>query len=244
MADLPDWTTSVDIIAQTIAELSVDIIAQTVGDIAIDIAAQTAGDITVDIAAQTVGNIDINLAASAITLDINIASQAADIDINLAASAITLDINIASQAADIDINIASQAGDVTISIQAQTIGITLEGDWQTEAGNDQNLSGGASIASGAGQYILDHTVPAGKKFYACQFSCVGYDGSVARKFRTSLECPAGIFVTHFGNDYGWGISYNRVIEATAGQHVKVYAFNLDTAMAAIYSTLAGYQVTA
>lgn len=40
MADLPDWTTSTDIVAQTISELKVDIIAQSIAQLGVNIAAQ------------------------------------------------------------------------------------------------------------------------------------------------------------------------------------------------------------
>jgi len=112
---LPDYTRNVSISAITIISLPVDIVAQSIGDI------------TIDIAAQSMGNVAVNIAASAVTLDVNIASQAADIDVNIAASAVTLDVNIASQAANIDIDIAAQSvGNLSMNIAAAAIELDIK----------------------------------------------------------------------------------------------------------------------
>jgi len=50
--------------------LDVDIVAQTVGNITVDIAAQSVGNINIDIAAQSVGNLNVDIKAQ--TVDLNI----------------------------------------------------------------------------------------------------------------------------------------------------------------------------
>ncbi len=103
MADYPDWTSAVHLVGTEIM-LPVDIQAQYV-TLGVDIVAQTVGNITIDIAAQTVGNIHVNLAASAITMNVNISSQTANINVNLAASAITISVAVTGTA---NINITAQ----------------------------------------------------------------------------------------------------------------------------------------
>lgn len=76
MADQPDYTTSVDIIAQTLATLDIDIVAQTLATLNVDIVAQTLAQINVDIIAQTVGNLAVNITAQDLAqLVIKIAAQ-------------------------------------------------------------------------------------------------------------------------------------------------------------------------
>jgi hypothetical protein len=95
----------VDIAAQSVGNVGVDIKAQTLGTVAISInSANITGNVPIDIKAQTMGNVSVNIAASAVTLQVNIASQTSNLNVNLAASAITLNINVTSQSAPININ--------------------------------------------------------------------------------------------------------------------------------------------
>jgi hypothetical protein len=87
MADYPDWTDSVAIIAAEIMlpmdlqaayimmpvdiqaqylTLNIDIVAQSVGDISVDIAAASIGNIGIDIKAATIGNLNIDIEAQSI----------------------------------------------------------------------------------------------------------------------------------------------------------------------------------
>lgn len=67
--DLPDYCTPIYFHGQRV-DVEVDIVAQTIGNISVDIAAQSVGNIAIDIAAQSLGTVDINIAAQAV--DINI----------------------------------------------------------------------------------------------------------------------------------------------------------------------------
>jgi len=109
MSDLPDWTTGVDIAAQT------------VGNLAVDIAAQTVGNIAIDIAAQTLGQVNVNIAASAVTINVaTAAGEHVDTDI---VSSIQLDVNIAAQAVTLGVDITAQSvGNIAIDIAAQSVG--------------------------------------------------------------------------------------------------------------------------
>ena len=87
MADYPDWTDSVAIIAAEImlpidmqaayimmpidiqaqyVNLNVDIVAQTIGAIDVDIAAASIGNIGIDIKAATIGNLTIDIEAQSV----------------------------------------------------------------------------------------------------------------------------------------------------------------------------------
>lgn len=105
--DLPDGTTGIDIIAQTIPVLSIDIIAQTIPQLNVNIAASA---ITVDVRTAPGEHVDIdiissiqlniNIAASAITLNVHETGTAnvsitssIQLNVNLAASAITLNVH-------------------------------------------------------------------------------------------------------------------------------------------------------
>lgn len=105
----------IDIIGAELT-LNIDIVAQSVGNISVDIAAQAIGNLSIDIAAQSVGNLSINLAASAITLDINIATSAVTLDMNIATCAATLDISVIAQEIDLDINLEGPTGGYAVEI--------------------------------------------------------------------------------------------------------------------------------
>lgn len=67
--DAPDfhYNSQVDIIAQSLTELSIDIAKQTLSEISVDIVAATLGALNIDITAQSIGSIDIDVVAQ--TLD-------------------------------------------------------------------------------------------------------------------------------------------------------------------------------
>ncbi len=107
MADLPDWTTGVDILAQTISQLDVNVVA------------------------QSLPVININLTSSSITLNVNIASSGVTLNVNITGSttlavgivgSVTLDVNITGSVT-LSVNIASQgAFNLAIDIKAQSVG--------------------------------------------------------------------------------------------------------------------------
>lgn len=117
MSDLPDWTTGVDILAQTIGNLNVDIVAETIAHLHIDIVAQSVGNLNVNIAASAV-TLNVAIQSSAVTLNVNISSQSVNLNVNIAASAVTLNVAIASSA--VTLNVAIQSSAVTLNVNVST----------------------------------------------------------------------------------------------------------------------------
>ena len=141
----------IDIIGAELT-LNIDIVAQSVGNISVDIAAQAIGNLTIDIAAQSVGNLSINLAASAITLDINIATSAVTLDMNIATCAATLDISVTAQEIDLDINIMGPIGEYQAEVTAD---FSLYGQAYSRRAE---ISGGVETVKGAGErYTLTNS---------------------------------------------------------------------------------------
>ena len=132
--ELTSVTFAIDLVAQTIGDLSIDIAAQTVGNLDIniaasaitlnvDITAQTVGNINIDIAAQTVGNLAINLATSTIMMPVDIQSSYIMMPIDIQSSYIMMPVDIQGQYVTLDIDIVAQAvGNIDIDIAAQTVG--------------------------------------------------------------------------------------------------------------------------
>lgn len=215
MSDLPDNTLPISIVAYTISSLPIDIVAQTVGNIAIDIAA------------QSVGNINVNLAASAITLNVNIASQSANIDVNLAASAITLNVNIAASAATVDIDIS-----------AQSISVKLVPDWGAINATDINLHGYSSVPNNTPTVLIDYTVPAGKTLLVYDWSAaIGTsDGQIAGSlYRSDVLTTYG----RNGGIRGFQQVFNKPKRFDAGWIVRVAVVHQIGSNQDCYATVGG-----
>jgi len=134
----------IDIKSQTVGNIAVNIAAQAAFNLGVDIKAQTVGNIGIDIKAQTVGNIAVNIAASAITLQVNIASQSANLNVAIAASSVTLQINIASQTSNLNMNIAASA--VTLNIQGVAGGTAVAISGTVSITGTVTVSGTVSIS--------------------------------------------------------------------------------------------------
>ena len=235
MGDLPDWTTGVDIVAQTITDLNVDIIAQTIGNLAVNIAA----------AAIT---LDVNIAAAAVTLNVNIAS-AVTLNVNLAASAITLDINIKTSAITLNVDVTAQTvGNLTISINAQSVGVYLQPDWQAYLGKEKTLTAaGSNIATGAYSQMT-YTVPAGKTLYITHFSgsCVA---NLAASRDLAQHCygrikndTTGASKVYIGGDGGFGIAFPTPIAIPAGEVFQSRIYNAANHTLDLVAVAMGYEV--
>ena len=257
MSDLPDWTTGVDILAQTIANLRVDIRAQTLGNLTIDIAAQSVGNINVNLAASAI-TLNINIAASAVTLQVNIASQTANLNINIAASAvtlnvnlssssITLNVNISSQTANINVNIAASAATVNIQITAQNVGVYLQPEYAALTGVDKNFSYEASLAPVSSSYF-SYTVTAGKTLYISAFAFAAYTtGSPDAELRH--HCMVRIYnnttalnLMFMGGPGGGGLALPKPLKATAGQVVRFYLYNQSGHTLNVVFHIYGYEI--
>ena len=89
--------------------------------------------------------LDVNIAASAVTLNVNIASQTAALDVWLTGSEITLDVNIASQTAVLNVNIESQTTTIDVNI-ASSVTLNVTGSVTITSGTvNVQTSGGANI---------------------------------------------------------------------------------------------------
>jgi len=76
MADYPDGTYPVDIIAQSLATVAIDIAAQTLATLGVNIKAQDLANLKVDVAAQTLSELGVNITAQDLAeLVIKIAAQ-------------------------------------------------------------------------------------------------------------------------------------------------------------------------
>jgi len=76
MADYPDGTYPVDIVAQTLSTMAVDIAAQTLATLGVNIKAQDLANLKVDVAAQTLSELGVNITAQDLSeLVIKIAAQ-------------------------------------------------------------------------------------------------------------------------------------------------------------------------
>jgi len=230
MADYPDWTDSVAIIAAEIMlpidmqaayiMMPVDIQAQYL-TLDIDIVAQTVGDITVDIAAQSVGNIAVNIAAAAVTLNVAIAS-----------SAVTLNVDIKAQTLT----------NLNIQINAQAVGVYLQPDWNVLQGTDKNETGSATVPDGDSAYVLDYTVTNGKTFYITQWGfSLNFNGAVvAHLYRLHVATYTRLALN--GGSGGGSQSFTKPIAVVAGDHIKIGVTNFSAADATGYGSIGGYEI--
>jgi hypothetical protein len=138
----------------------------------------------INIAASAV-TLNVNITASAVTLNIAIQSSAVTLNVNITASAVTLNIAIQSSAVTLNVNITnatiavtgnvSITGTANVTITAQTVGISVQGEWQVEAGN--LISGTAAGNLTTGQILYsERTVAAGKRLfvYGCTYVTYSY----------------------------------------------------------------------
>jgi len=243
-------TFNVNIVGST-ATLSVDIVASSVTFNAV----VTASDIMmpVDIQAQYI-TLDINIAASAVTLNVNITASAVTLNVAIQSSAVTLNVAIQSSAVTLNVNISSSSvtlnvtvtnatlnvtGSVTISgtanvtITAQTVGISVQGEWQVEAGHLHYNSTKQAIASGAA-YNLYETIAAGKRYfcYGASFGTLSYVS--ADDDPQPCEChvkvggtAVALSVVGEGNQSAI-MSFSTPIRADAGQTFGVAMVNTGT----------------
>ena len=127
----------------------------------------------VDIQAQYL-TLDINIAASAVTLNVNITASAVTLNIAIQSSAVTLNVNITNATIAVTGNV-SITGRANVTITAQTVGISVQGEWQVEAGN--LISGTAAGNLTTGQILYsERTVAAGKRLfvYGCTYVTYSY----------------------------------------------------------------------
>ena len=232
-------TFNVNIVGST-ATLSVDIVASSVTFNAV----VTASDIMmpVDIQAQYI-TLDINIAASAVTLNVNITASAVTLNVAIQSSAVTLNVNISSSSVTLNVTVTNVTlnvtGSVTISgtanvtITAQTVGISVQGEWQVEAGHLHYNSTKQAIASGAA-YNLYETIAAGKRYfcYGASFGTLSYVS--ADDDPQPCEChvkvggtAVALSVVGEGNQSAI-MSFSTPIRADAGQTFGVAMVNTGT----------------
>jgi len=230
MADYPDWTDSVAIIATEIMVaidlqaayimMPVDIQAQYV-DIEVDIVAQTVGNILVDIKAQSVGNIAVNIAASAVTLNVAIAS-----------SAVTLNVDIKAQTLT----------NLNIQINAQAVGVYLQPDWNVLQGTDKNLVGTADVDTDTWTKVLEYTVPTGKTFYACQWGFgIEQNCSILAHLRY-LHVSTETNLAMNGGYMGGAQSFTKPVTVVAGDKIRVYLYHVGATLQPGHAFVGGYEI--
>jgi len=219
--ELQDAITKVDIVAQHISELSVDISAQSIGNI------------SVDITAQTIGNIDINAAGSDIQMPIDIQGALIMMPIDIQGQYITLDIDIVAQTVgNISIDLAAQSiGDVTIDINAQTVGVSIQGEWQVEQGNQKNISGGDDDLAPSYYTTLYYDIPVGKVLYiyAASFSIratdYATDGDKPQIGWGTIYTTSGVTIAQFGGNGGQVFPFGLPIKIVAGDRINFDVYN-------------------
>lgn len=169
----------------------------------VDVVAQTIANMKVDVSAQSIGNLAVNIAASAITLQVNIASQSANIAVSIAAqtlSAVAVDIktqtvgnlavniaaqsignlavNIAASAITLNVNISSTTSNINVNIAAQSGNVTISVVAQTvsiDTFRDWNSKQGKAkpISGSGGAQVINYSVTAGKTYYLSEWSVSG-----------------------------------------------------------------------
>lgn len=198
--------TAIDIVAQTVGNVSMDIAAQSVGNIAVDLAAQSVGNIEVDIVAQTVGNLDVNIAAQAANIDINIAAQAADIDVNVTNATIAITGNVN----------ATVTGSVTVTSGAVTVstagGVNLLIDKITQSAyteRSSTLSNDGTVAS----YVADTGNDRRGKFFPR--GCRGHLQKISVYCKDN-GAAGGTISVYIAPQIGMGYTYTADATVAAG----------------------------
>jgi len=236
--------------------LSVDISAQSVGNISVDIAAQTLAQLNMNIAASAV-TIDVAIQSSAVTLNVQTAAgQHVDIDIS-AQSIGHINIDIAEQSVgNLNINIAASAVTITVSvtgtaqidIETQSVGIYLQPDWQALQGTDKNFYfSGINYTWNDGGYV-SYTVPAGKTLYLCGVS-FAIMAAAAADYDHFLYCmgsvinyTTGVFLAYSGFLAGGQLTFTKPLVFSAGQEVRISNYNYSNITCHLTCSGWGYEI--
>ena len=116
--------------------------------------------------------VPIDLQAAYVMMPVDIQAQYVTLDIKITAQTVTLDINLKSSDITLNVDITAQTvGNINIDIDAQSVGIQLQPDWQSVAGNYKGVTiQGTNLAVG-GYGDNDYTVPTGKTLYVWITTC-------------------------------------------------------------------------
>jgi hypothetical protein len=189
----------------------------------VDPGIDTSLNLKISIAASTV-TLNVAIQSSAVTLNVAIQSSAVTLNVAIQSSAVTLNVNVTNSTINVSgtvsisgtVNITGTvniSGTVTVTgtvnisgvaqmdIEAQSVGVSIQGEWQSEQGNLKTRAAAwATLASG-GTGNDDYTVPAGKRLFV-------YGATFAtRSQSTGADNPQEVhwYLSAGGVTIAWGV---------------------------------------
>jgi hypothetical protein len=201
--------------------------------------------------------LNVNITASAVTLNVAITSSAVTLNVAITSSAVTLNIAIQSSAVTLDVNVTNATiavtGSVTITgaanvtITAQTVGVSIQGEWQTQQGFFKYGAGGGSLAPDAKGYI-SYTPPSGKNLYiyGCTFCTrslyTGGDNPQEMACELDVaEIPVVVAVVAEAQETVF-LQFTSPIRVPGTLTLKLYSTNIGTTNGGFLNSWWGYEV--
>jgi len=226
MADYPDGTYPVDIIAQSLDKIAVDV--QKSIQLNVDIVAQTLSTMAVDIAAQTLATLGVNIKAQ----------DLANLKVDVAAQTLSeLGVNITAQ----------DLSELVIKIAAQTVGVYLQPEWAAKEGEDKNFHSSGNVTADGGSVNVTYTVPTGKTLYIGGLSTAIYAQDIPTDYDHFLYNQCGIAVagTNIAGIGGLGgtlITFQKPIVANAGEEIIALSVNRSNIACWASVSVWGYEI--
>jgi kynurenine formamidase len=137
-----------------------------------------------------------------------------------------------------------------MEITAQNVGVKIETEWQIYKGNQKLFYGETlGLASDAGAYLIDYTVPAGKVFYVYFATFSSWKATASSTLREGkwwllLDTVYRLQVQTHPYTPTVGYTWNGPIRFDAGDRLRVYVHNSGTGAGDFACSVHGYEVAA
>ena len=189
--------------------------------------------------------VPIDLQAAYIMMPVDIQAQYLTLEIDIVAQSVgNIAIDLAAQSVgDITVNIAAQdLLNLNIAITAQSVGVYLQPEWSALTGIDKNIAGSATAANGVFTIIIEYVVPAGKTFYLCQWGVYMTADAGVMVALGYVHDSTYTYLARGGGYAGATQSFTKPLVVTAGDTIRLVAFQVTQASQLVAATFGGYEL--